>query len=73
MAILSEAPAQSGILAALDRAVSAVGNFLVPMSTSHHRARQLAALSELSDDALAQRGLKREDLVRHVFRDIYYV
>ena len=73
MAVTTDAPAQSGFLAALDRAVSGVANFIVSISVSHHRARQLSALAELSDEALAKKGLKREDLVRYVFRDIYYV
>ena len=73
MAVTTHIPAQSGFLAALDRAASAFANFIVSISVSHSRARQLAALSELSDEALAKKGLKREDLVRYVFRDVYYV
>jgi len=27
----------------------------------------------LSDEELAERGLSRQDIVRHVYRDAYYV
>jgi len=35
-----------------------------------NRARTLMALS---DEELAKRGLKRDDVVKHVFSDIMYV
>ncbi|KPP86672.1 MAG: protein of unknown function containing DUF1127 domain [Rhodobacteraceae bacterium HLUCCO07] len=42
---------------------------------SHVRSRRdrIDALEARSDAELAQMGLKREDIVRHVFRDLYYV
>lgn len=33
------------------------------------RAGQIAALNALSDDQLARRGLRRSEIVEHVFRD----
>ncbi|MGY9045646.1 hypothetical protein P775_21525 [Puniceibacterium antarcticum] len=35
------------------------------------RMRGVRALQAMSDAQLAERGLKREDIVRHVFRGIY--
>ncbi|MBS8228760.1 DUF1127 domain-containing protein [Vannielia litorea] len=55
--------------AGLDRAL----NVLVSMAEANPRMKAVTRLSELSDEELAARGLKREDIVRHVFRDIYYV
>lgn len=34
------------------------------------RLRRVHALQAMSDEKLAERGLKRENIVRHVFRDI---
>ena len=50
-----------------------LGNALVTMSMANGRLRQVEALNGLSDAALAQRGLKRADIVHHVFRDVYWM
>lgn len=41
----------------------------------HRKSRmdQIAKLNALSDEELAKRGLRREDIPRHVFRDLFYV
>ncbi|MGR3502664.1 DUF1127 domain-containing protein [Pseudaestuariivita sp.] len=54
-------------------ALSAFGNWLISISESSEKARRIEALSNMSDAELAARGLKREDIARHVFRDHYYV
>ncbi len=36
---------------------------------AHPRMRRIQTLQAMSDEKLAERGLKREDIVRHVFRD----
>lgn len=48
-------------------------NFMVRIAESNSRVREMERLSALSDEALKQRGLTRADIVRHVFRDVYYV
>lgn len=48
-------------------------NALVFLAESDHRMKSIERLTAMSDDELAQRGLKREDIVRHVFRDSLYV
>ena len=64
--VLSDAArhAFGGIAHALSRVASAMAR----VSDGHHRAQQAQALLAMSDEALAARGLKREDVVRHVFR-----
>ncbi|ETX14006.1 hypothetical protein OCH239_05995 [Roseivivax halodurans JCM 10272] len=46
---------------------------LVAIAENNHRVRRVQHLSALSDAQLAQRGLKREDIARHVFRDVLYI
>jgi len=48
-------------------------NFLVSINTAQSRVRQIEFLCALSDEELAQRGLTRQDIVRHVYRDAYYI
>ncbi|QDC11618.1 DUF1127 domain-containing protein [Oceanicola sp. D3] len=55
--------------AGFDRVLSA----LVSLAEANPRMKAVSRLSAMSDEELAARGLKREDIVRHVFRDIYYV
>ena len=59
-----------GLIAGFFRAI---GNGLVHLAESNHRVNRARTLMELSDEELAQRGLKREDVVKHVFSDIMYV
>lgn len=40
---------------------------------NHPRTRQLEKLAATSDADLARRGVTREDVVRHIFRDRYYI
>ncbi|WOI55731.1 DUF1127 domain-containing protein [Palleronia sp. LCG004] len=51
---------------------SAIGHGLIAMGENSSRYRRLQALNAMTDEQLAQRGLKRENLVRHVFADVYY-
>ena len=62
------------VYAALQQTVGAVAHVMGSiargmghLSDANHRAHQAQALMALSDEALAERGLKREDIVRHVF------
>ncbi|CUH54017.1 DUF1127 domain-containing protein [Shimia sp. R11_0] len=51
----------------------AIGNFLVAMMENNSRVQHVQALNALSDAELAERGLKRDDIVAHVFRDMMHV
>ncbi|MGY9046200.1 hypothetical protein P775_25715 [Puniceibacterium antarcticum] len=48
-------------------------NFLVRIAESNGRMKAVERLNAMSDAELAARGLQREDIVRHVFRDMFYV
>lgn len=48
-------------------------NLMTRIAESNSRVREIERLSALSDEALEQRGLTRADIVRHVFRDVYFV
>ena len=37
------------------------------------RLDQINALHALSDDQLAAKGLRRDEIARYVFRDLYYI
>ncbi|NIZ13740.1 DUF1127 domain-containing protein [Phaeobacter sp. HF9A] len=51
----------------------AIGNGLVKMAEANDRVKRAQALMALSDAQLAKRGMKREDVVKHVFGDIMYI
>ncbi|MFY0616582.1 DUF1127 domain-containing protein [Shimia sp.] len=51
----------------------AIGNSFVHLMESNNRVREVEFLNSLSDEQLAGRGLKREDIVRHVFRDMMHL
>jgi len=54
-------------LAALKRSVGAIFTGLVNVSEANPRYLQIQKLQALSDEQLAKKGLKREDIVMHVF------
>ncbi|MBS0126336.1 DUF1127 domain-containing protein [Thetidibacter halocola] len=51
----------------------AILKFLSNIAESNHRIREVERLNALSDAQLKSLGLRRQDIVRHVFRDVYYV
>ena len=42
-------------------------------STAHRRFEQVQILQAKSDEELAAMGIKRDDIVHHVFKDLYYI
>lgn len=46
---------------------------MVRIANSNSRVRQVQYLSSLTDAQLEEKGLKREEIVHHVFRDVYFV
>lgn len=50
-----------------------IWNGLLYLGEHNSRVQKLNRLMDLSDEELARRGLKREDIVRHVFSDMLYV
>lgn len=63
------APAINPIAGVFNRILDA----LISVSETNHRVREVERLQAMSDDQLAKRGLRREDIARHVFRDLFYV
>ena len=60
-------------LKALVAPLAAIGNFLIGVGESNARVRKLEHLHSLSDEQLAEKGLTREEIVRHVFAGQLYV
>lgn len=61
------------LLATTGAFFSGIGTSLVKAAEADRRIRTFNALMEMSDAELAAKGLKREDLARHVFGDLYYI
>ncbi|MCE0504441.1 MULTISPECIES: DUF1127 domain-containing protein [unclassified Roseivivax] len=51
----------------------AILDFFVHVAESNSRVRLARELNEMSDEELAERGLKRTDIARHVYGDLYYI
>ncbi len=47
--------------------IHGIATFFGGLSLAARRAHEIEHLMSLSDDALSRRGLKRNDIVRHVF------
>lgn len=47
----------------------AIGNFLVLIMENNSRVQLVERLNAMSDEQLAAKGIKRDDIVRYVFRD----
>ncbi len=55
------------------RILKAVAEAMTRYMERQSRADQIQRLQNKSDAELAQMGLRRADIVRHVFRDRFYV
>ncbi len=51
----------------------AIGRFYISLLESNSRIQLVDRLNAMSDAQLATRGLKREDIVPHVFRDFMHL
>lgn len=69
----TSAPATLNPLGLIAGFFRAIGNGLVNMAEANHRVNRARTLMALSDEQLAARGIKREDVVKHVFGDIMYI
>jgi uncharacterized protein YjiS (DUF1127 family) len=57
---------------AFHRFSSALGNIFLAWAESDSRLRQMEALNALSDAELAERGLRRDEIARFVFKDVFW-
>lgn len=53
--------------------LTSVGAFFVQIAEANSRAQAVQQLSALTDSELAKRGIKRDEIVRHVFSDSLYI
>ncbi|MEQ6247459.1 hypothetical protein ABMC89_01065 [Sulfitobacter sp. HNIBRBA3233] len=60
-------------LAQLGSFLSRVNLALMESSSGAARVRRIEALNAKTDEELAVMGLKRDEIVYHVFKDLYYV
>ena len=51
----------------------AISQFFTRLIAAQNRSTDVHRMQSLSDAELAKMGLDRDDIVRHVYRDIYYV
>ena len=62
-----------GVWAGIGSLASRVGSeffsWLTRIAESHSRVREIERLSAMSDAELGRLGLRRDQIVRHVFRD----
>lgn len=61
------------LMGAIGRFFSAIGKGLISMGENSSRYRQVEALQALSNADLAKRGIKREDIVRVVYADSFWM
>ncbi len=46
---------------------------LVRIAESNTRFAEVEKLQRLTDEELSAKGIRREDIVRHVYRDVLYI
>jgi hypothetical protein len=51
------------------KATKSVGTFMLDMAEANSRSHMIQDLNNKTDRQLADMGIAREDIVRHVFRD----
>ncbi len=50
-----------------------IGRAMVAAGNNDSRLRKVTALQAKTDAELNAMGIKRDDIVHHVFRDLYYI
>ncbi|TMM50802.1 hypothetical protein [Sulfitobacter sabulilitoris] len=70
---LDVAHAAQTLIARLGDAMTNFGNAMMTHSAGYARLQQVEALKAKTDAELAAMKIKREDIVQHVFRDLYYI
>lgn len=51
----------------------AIWNGLIILAEANPRMKEIEKLNNTTDEELAERGLERADVVRHIFRDRLYI
>ena len=60
-------------LTMIGRGMNRFGAAVMVNQSSYQRLAEVERLQAMSDEDLAKRGLKRADIVRHVFHDLLYI
>ena len=68
-----ELTATRNAMAAIGQAIGRAMHAMIENSSGAKRVRQAQALQARSDAELAAMGLRREDIVRRVFSDMYHL
>jgi len=70
MAVTTHIPAASfGVR--LSAPFRAIGRFFVYSMENNSRIQRIRRLQAMSDEQLAKLGIERDDIVHHVFKDVY--
>ncbi|MFD2738485.1 DUF1127 domain-containing protein [Sulfitobacter aestuarii] len=62
-----------GALSNVGSFFAALGRGIVANSSGARRLERIERLEAKSDAELAELGLRREDILHHVFKDLYYI
>lgn len=73
MAYTHETHTAPSLMAAMRRFFSNLSSSFSIAATANARLTRMERLNALTDEELAEIGLRREDIARHVFRDILYL
>ncbi|WP_428927556.1 DUF1127 domain-containing protein [Marinibacterium sp. SX1] len=73
MAYATHTTAPATALSAVQHFFASIGNALVAVAEANPRMKKVHALQRMTDAELAERGIKREDIVRVVFHDVLYM
>lgn len=73
MAHVAVSQTQSGLLTRISEFFSSMAVSLQVANESQARLDQIQRLQSKTDDELAAIGLTRDDIVRHVYRDMFNV
>lgn len=65
--------ANAGILPRLGQIWAAIASGVTAYGEARSRSAEFQTLDRKSDKELAEMGLKREDIARHVYRDMFYL
>lgn len=70
MAYSATVSSSSSFLNVLSSPFVALGDFFVALCENNSRVKRVEQLNALSDAELAKLGIKREDIVSHVYADL---
>lgn len=71
--VTTSAPAATGASGWFGGFFDGILEGLARLAEANPKVRQMKALAALSDAQLAERGLRREEIARYVFRDRMYL